>query len=309
MLKFIIRRFIPNHEDVTNTEVRKNYGVLGGILGIICNLFLFVAKLVVGMIINSIAVISDAFNNLSDLGSAIVSTIGSRLSGKRADAEHPYGHGRAEYISALIIGVLIIFMGIELFKSSVSELLNPQPVNINIISALILFVSIIVKLWMWHYNRFMGKKINSVVLLAAAKDSLNDTIATALVIVTAVIAPFVAFPIDGIAGILVSLGIVWTGIGVAVSTINTLIGVAPDSQLISQIENMVMSGENVLGMHDLLVHDYGPGRTIASVHAEVPDNLSLTEVHEMIDIIEHKIMQEMGVDIVIHMDPVPHNKK
>lgn len=308
MLKFIIRRFIPNYEDVKNSEVRKNYGVLGGILGIICNLFLFIAKLVVGVVINSIAVISDAFNNLSDLGSAIVSIIGSRLSGKRADEEHPYGHGRAEYISALIIGVLIIFMGIELFKSSVSELLNPKPVNINIVSALILLVSVVVKLWMWHYNKYMGNQINSSILMSAAQDSLNDTVATLLVIASAIVAPFVAFPIDGIAGILVSVGIVWSGIGVAISTINTLIGAAPDSQLISQIEEMVMSGENVLGMHDLLVHDYGPGRTIASVHAEVPDNLSLIEVHEMIDVIEHKIMQEMGVDIVIHMDPVPQKK-
>lgn len=308
MLKFIIRWFIPNYEDVKNIEVRKNYGVLGGILGIICNLFLFIAKLVVGVVINSIAVISDAFNNLSDLGSAIVSIIGSRLSGKRADEEHPYGHGRAEYISALIIGVLIIFMGIELFKSSVSELLNPKPVNINIVSALILLVSVVVKLWMWHYNKYMGKQINSSILMSAAQDSLNDTVATLLVIASAIVAPFVAFPIDGIAGILVSVGIVWSGIGVAISTINTLIGAAPDSQLISQIEEMVMSGENVLGMHDLLVHDYGPGRTIASVHAEVPDNLSLIEVHEMIDVIEHKIMQEMGVDIVIHMDPVPQKK-
>ncbi len=308
MLKFIIRRFIPNYEDIKNNEVRKKYGILAGVLGIILNLFLFVAKLVVGMLINSIAVISDAFNNLSDLGSAIVSTIGSRLSGKRADEEHPYGHGRGEYISALIIGVLIIFMGVELFKSSVSELLNPQPVHINIFSAAILFVSIVVKLWMWSYNRYMGRKINSSILLAAAKDSLNDTIATSLIIATAIVAPFIKFPIDGVAGILVSVSIVWAGISVAISTINTLIGVAPDSHFISQIEEMVMSGENVLGMHDLLVHDYGPGRTIASVHAEVPDDLSLVEVHDMIDAIEHKIMQEMGVDIVIHMDPVPQKK-
>ncbi len=308
MLKFIIRRFIPNSEDVKNPKVRKNYGILGGVLGIICNLFLFITKLGVGIIINSIAVISDAFNNLSDLGSSIVSTIGSRLSGKHADAEHPYGHGRAEYISALIIGVLIIFMGVELFKSSISEIFNPRPVEINIVSALILVVSIGVKLWMWYYNRFMGRKINSPILLAAAKDSLNDTIATSIVIITAVLAPFVTFPLDGIAGIFVSAGIVWAGISVSIATINTLIGVAPDSEFIAKIEEMVMSGENVLGMHDLLVHDYGPGRIIASVHAEVPDNLSLIDVHQMIDVIEHKIMQEMGVDIVIHMDPVPHNK-
>ncbi len=306
MIKQLLKRFVKNSDDITSSETREQYGVLGGVLGIICNLVLFAVKIIVGLTINSIAVVSDAFNNLSDLGSSLVSAIGSRMSGKRADEEHPYGHGRAEYISALIISFLIIIFGVELLQNSLSEIFNPSNVNLNIVSVVLLVASVPVKLWLWHANRYMGNRINSSVLLAAAHDSLNDCIATGAVIASALVAPFVPIPIDGIAGLGVSALIIWTGIGVARNTIDSLMGKAPDLQLIESIENMVLSGENVLGMHDLMVHDYGPGRTIASVHAEVPDNLSLIEVHNIIDMIEHRILRELGVDIVIHMDPVPH---
>lgn len=305
MIKLIIRRFIPNFEDVSNIEVRKRYGVLGGVLGIICNLLLFAAKLISGAAINSIAVISDAFNNLSDMGSSLVSVIGAEAGGKCADEDHPYGHGRAEYISALIISFLIIFFGLELLKNSVVKIFVPKPVALNAVSVVILVLSVPVKLWMWYYNRFMGKKINSSILTAASKDSLNDSIATSAVVLSAVISPFVPFPLDGIAGLCVSGLIIWTGIDVARTTINRLMGAAPSGELVCEIERMVLDGENVIGMHDLMVHDYGPGRKIASVHAEVPDNLPLIEVHDTIDKVEHRIMKELGVDIVIHMDPVP----
>lgn len=305
MIKLIIKRFIKNNDDITRPEIREKYGIIGGVIGVICNLILFAAKIVAGVMINSIAVISDAFNNLSDLGSSLVSAIGSRMSGKRADEEHPYGHGRAEYISALIISLLIIFFGIELLKSSVSEIFNPSSIKLNTVSIILLVISVPIKLWMWSANRYMGKRINSSVLYAASRDSLNDCIATSAVIVSALVSPYVSFPIDGIAGLCVSALVIWTGIGIARQTIDSLMGKAPDVDLIESIEKMVTSGENVLGMHDLMVHDYGPGRTIASVHAEVPDNLSLVEVHNMIDTIEHRIMRELGVDIVIHMDPVP----
>lgn len=305
MIKLIIKRFIKNNDDITRPEIREKYGIIGGVIGVICNLILFAAKIVAGVMINSIAVISDAFNNLSDLGSSLVSAIGSRMSGKRADEEHPYGHGRAEYISALIISLLIIFFGIELLKSSVSEIFNPSSIKLNTVSIILLVISVPIKLWMWSANRYMGKRINSSVLYAASRDSLNDCIATSAVIVSALVSPYVSFPIDGIAGLCVSALVIWTGIGIARQTIDSLMGKAPDVDLIESIEKMVTSGENVLGMHDLMVHDYGPGRTIASVHAEVPDNLSLVEVHNMIDAIEHRIMRELGVDIVIHMDPVP----
>lgn len=305
MIKLIIKRFVKNSDDICDPSVRESYGVLGGVIGIICNLLLFIIKIISGMMINSIAVISDAFNNLSDLGSSLVSVIGSRLSGKRADKEHPYGHGRAEYISALIISFLIVFFGIELLKGSIEEIVNPGEVSFNAISAVLLAISFPVKLWMWWINKYMGRKINSQVLLAAARDSVNDCIATATVIASAFVAPLVPIPVDGIAGLCVSVLIIWTGISVARKTIDNLMGKAPDEALIENIEKMLTSEKIILGMHDLMVHDYGPGRTIASVHAEVPDNLSLVEAHNTIDAVEHRIMREMGVDIVIHTDPVP----
>lgn len=308
MIKPIIRHFIPDYQNVSEPAVREKYGVLGGALGIACNIFLFAVKIAVGLTIGSIAVISDAFNNLSDFGSALVSIIGAHLSGKRADEGHPYGHGRAEYISAFLIGVLIVVFAVELLKTSVSEILNPVEVGYSPIAMVIFSISIPVKLWMWHYNRFMGKRINSQILLAAAKDSLNDLIATCGVILSAVLSPIIKFSLDGIAGICISLMILWTGIGIVRNTIDRLMGAAPPCELIQNIEKKLMSEEKILGTHDLMVHDYGPGRTIASVHAEVPDNLSIVDVHNVIDAIENDILRELGVDIVIHMDPVPNKE-
>lgn len=304
MLNFLIKHFIPNSDDISNPEVRERYGTLGGTLGIVCNLLLFAIKLTAGAAINSIAVISDAFNNLSDLGSSLVSVIGARLSGKRADKEHPYGHGRAEYISALIISFLILFFGAELLKSSVVKIFKPEEVNLNIISVGLLVLSVPVKLWMWNYNRVMGRKINSAILMAASKDSLNDTIATSAVIVSALLAYVIPFPIDGIAGVCVSALVIWTGIQIAHSTTDRLMGVAPDEKLIEQIEKTITDEKCITGMHDLLVHDYGPAHKIASAHAEISADMSLTDAHDVIDRVEHKIMNELGVDIVIHMDPV-----
>lgn len=306
MINLIIKRFIPDCDDIKNPDVRKRYGILGGILGIICNLLLFVTKLVVGAASGSIAVISDAFNNLSDMGSSLVTVIGARVSGKRADKEHPYGHGRAEYISALVVAILIIVFGIELLKSSAGKLFEYEKVEMNIVSAVILILSILVKLWMWHYNRVMGRKINSELLAAAARDSLNDAAATGAIVVSAIVAGFVGFPIDGIAGICMSALIIFTGCGLVKTTADRLMGAAPDENLIAHIEEILMSEDSVLGLHDLMVHDYGPGRMIGSVHAEVPEDMQLCEVHRVIDEAEHRIMRETGVDIVIHMDPVPY---
>lgn len=308
MIRVIINCFIPNSNDITNATVRKKYGVLGGVLGTVCNLILFTLKIITGIAIGSIAVISDAFNNLSDLGTALISIIGSKLSGKSADSEHPYGHGRAEYISALIISFLIILFGAELIKSSVMGIISPQTPNLNFLSISILSVSVLIKLWLWHSNRYMGNKINSAILLAAAKDSLNDVFATLAVILSTALSPFVPFSIDGVAGLCVSVLIIKTGFDIAKNTVGRLLGSAPPEELIQEIETMLVSNDDILGMHGLMVHDYGPGRTIASVHAEVPDNLSLIDIHNVIDDIEHKIMEELSVDIVIHADPVPPKK-
>ena len=304
MIKLIVRRFVKNSENVSDPDVRKSYGVLGGAIGIICNVLLFLIKLAVGMMSGSIAIISDAFNNLSDCGTSIVSVIGAYVGGKGADKEHPYGHGRAEYIAALIIAFFIVIVGVELMEKSIRGILNPENIKAGAVTITVLVISVIVKVWMWYFYRYMGRRVESSILLAAAKDSLNDTVSTTVVILSSVVALYVDFPVDAVAGLMVSVMIIWSGVGVARDITDRLLGRAPSEKLIKEIENMVLGGEFVLGMHDLMVHDYGPGIKIASVHAEVPDNLSVTQVHNKIDEIEHRILNELGVDIVIHMDPV-----
>lgn len=304
MIRFLIRIFVPDYNCVKDAKVRERYGVLGSVLGILCNILLFLMKLFVGMATNSIAVISDAFNNLSDTGASVISLASSKLSGRRPDEGHPYGHGRAEYVASLLVAVLIILFGLELLGSSAGKIINSNEVSLNAVSVMLLIFTVIVKLWMWSYNRYMGYKINSPVLFAASKDSLNDVIATSAVVVAALISPYVRFPIDGIAGAAVSLLILWTGYEIARDTIDRLLGQRPDTELAEHIKAMVLDNDMVLGVHDLMVHDYGPGRIIASVHAEVPYNLSLKEVHAVIDAAEKKVRKELNVDLVIHMDPV-----
>ncbi|MBE5039924.1 cation diffusion facilitator family transporter [Ructibacterium gallinarum] len=305
MIQLLVHKFIPNYMQTKDAQVRKQYGVLGGVLGILCNSLLFLLKLLAGLAAGSIAVVSDAFNNLSDLGSSVVSVVGAKLSSRRPDSGHPYGHGRAEYVSALIVAFLIILFGLELLKSSAEKIFRPEALSISPMTVGILVLSVLVKLWMWSYNRFMGKTIDSPILLAAARDSLNDVIATSAVIVSTFLSPFVPFSLDGFMGLVVSCLVIWTGYGVARDTIDKLLGRKPEETLRRQLEKRILSNPIVLGMHGLMVHDYGPGRTIASVHAEVPENLTLVEVHSVIDKIEHQILNELNVDIVIHMDPVP----
>lgn len=304
MIKFLIKMFIPDYAFPDKPEVRVRYGMLGGALGIICNIILFAVKLFAGFMTNSIAVISDAFNNLSDTGASVISLASSKLSGMSADEGHPYGHGRAEYIASLLVAILIIIFGMELFGSSVGKIISGDKAVLNPTALILLLFSVAVKLWMWSSNTFMGKKINSTVLLAAARDSLNDVAATSAVIVSAIIAPFVSLPIDGITGAAVSVLILWTGYGIARDTIDRLLGQCPDEGLAEKIKNMVLDNDTVLGVHDLMVHDYGPGRIIASIHAEVPSELSLKEVHDVIDAAERRIGRELNVEIVIHMDPI-----
>lgn len=305
MIECLLKHFVPNYREVKNPEVRESYGVLGGILGIVCNTFLFVLKLTIGVLANSIAVISDAFNNLSDMGSSVISVIGARVGGKRADSEHPYGHGRAEYISALIISFIIIFFGLELFKGSFVKIIRPEATEFSVITIAILTVSLPVKLWMYRYNKILGDKIQSPVLAAASKDSRNDAIATSVVLLTVIVAPYIPVPIDGIAGVGMSALIVKTGVDIAKDTINRLLGTAPDAELVSKIEAYLTESDGITGMHGLMIHDYGPGHMIASVHAEVDEKRGLTEVHNIIDRLENRISDELEVDIVIHCDPVP----
>ena len=307
MIDLIIKAFVKNSEAVEDKKVRASYGVLAGTLGIMCNFLLFLVKLSVGFLINSVAVISDAFNNMSDMGSSVVTIIGVKLSGKRPDKEHPFGHGRMEYVASLVVSFIIMIVGFELLKSSAVKILSPEKVVASPVTIGILLLSVLVKVWMWRYNIVIGRRIGSEILKATAKDCLNDVVSTSVVILSTVLGNFVSLPLDGIMGVLVSAMIMYAGFGIAKDMVGILLGTPPSRELVQSIYHMVMSGENIIGVHDLIVHDYGPGRTIASVHAEVPDNVDIIKVHEIIDHIEKTANAELGITLVIHMDPLSMN--
>lgn len=309
MIKLFVRKFIKNYDNVTDKKVRESYSVLGGIIGLICNFFLFLLKLLIGIAMNSIAIMGDAFNNLSDTGSSFVAIIGAKLSNKKPDAEHPYGHGRIEYISSLIVSFLIMMVGLELFKSSIGKIKNPEPVKFNIILVVILLVSVLIKLWMYSYYKYLGRQINSGVLLANSKDSANDVFSTSAVIIATVLGSFTKLPIDGIIGIIVSIVIIYNGFGIARETGGLLLGSAPDEETIKDIYSILTDSKDIIGIHDLIVHDYGPGRVFASVHAEIPDNADIVTVHETIDALEKRVESELGIELVIHMDPISVNNE
>ncbi len=315
MIKLLIRMFIPDFENTSDKHVREKYSTLSGVLGVICNLFLFAVKVTIGALMSSIAVISDAFNNLADTGTSIVSIVSAKMSNKHADREHPFGHGRIEYIASLVVSFLIMLVGFELLKSSVDGIIHPKVTKIQIPMLVFLGISILVKVWMYCYNRYMGKKINSQLLLATAKDSINDSISTLAVIVASGLGYVFSsgrfegtvmskIPYDGIIGACVSLLIIWGGINVAKEVVGLLLGGPPEKELVDALEKAVLAGEDIVGVHDLIVHDYGPGRVIASVHAEVPVDGDIVKIHETIDEIELKIKDELGIILVIHMDPV-----
>lgn len=310
MLDFLVRRFVPNAQQVNDPAVRTAYSVFAGAMGIVLNILLFGVKLPIGMITGSIAITSDAFNNLSDMGSSLITVIGARMAGRRPDREHPFGHGRLEYVSALIVAFLILLVGFELLKESIGKLAQPQPVDFNPVLVGVLALSVLVKVFMFYYNRTLGRRIQSTVMRATASDSLNDAITTSAVVAATIIGHFVSWPIDALAGLALSLLILWSGYGVAKDTIDLLLGGKPDPELVKRIAAMVMEGEGVTGVHDLIIHDYGPGRVMASVHAEVPSDQDIMHVHEAIDATEQRIQRELGVPIVIHMDPIlVHSEK
>lgn len=308
MIKIFIKKFIADYDDTDNKDVRQKYGMLAGILGIICNLLLVIIKLISGFAMNSIAIISDGFNNLSDIGSSLVTVIGAKLSAKRPDSDHPFGHGRFEYISALIVSFIIIYMGVETLIGSVKKVIEPQKVIFNPYIIILLALSCFVKLWMYSYNKYMGKRIDSVMLKAAASDSLNDVFATGAVVMATVLGIFMKrFPMDGVLGVAVSVLILKNGFDIAKDTIAKLLGQPPSAETVKKIRDIIMSGEGIIGVHDLIVHDYGPGRIIASAHAEVPDDENITRIHEIIDSLERKICDELGIIMVLHMDPIAVN--
>ena len=304
MISLLAKWCIPNRERVEDGAVRRAWGALCGFVGIGLNLLLFAGKLAAGSISGSIAITADAFNNLSDAGSSVVTLLGFRLAGKKPDAGHPFGHGRMEYISGLVVAGLILVMGAELAKSSVDKILHPEAVTFSWLACGILLASIAVKLYMYRYNRTVGKKIDSAAMAATAADSLSDTAATAAVLLATVASRFISVPLDGWVGLVVALFILWSAVQAARDTISPLLGQAPDPALVRQIEELVTAHPQVVGVHDLVVHDYGPGRRIISLHAEVPADGELLEMHNAIDDIEMELARKLRCEAVIHMDPV-----
>ena len=296
MVSLLSKIFIKNRDDVTDPAVRKAYGSLCSALGIVLNVLLFAGKYIAGAVSGSIAITADAFNNLSDAGSSAISLVGFHLSSKKPDLDHPFGHGRLEYISGLCVAALILVMGVELLLSSVQKIITPEPVETGLLPAAILIVSIAVKVYMSAYNRSVGKKISSSAMQATAADSLSDSIATTVVLLSMGVSYFFDVNIDGYAGVLVALFILWAGVGVARDTLSPLLGQAPDPELVQKIEDIVMSREEIIGMHDLVVHDYGPGRLMISLHAEVDGRGDIFELHDAVDTVERTLAHDLGCE-------------
>ena len=312
MTELITRIFIKNSENVKDNTVRKAYGTLGGIVGIICNLMLCIIKITVGLISGSISIMADGFNNLSDMGSSLVTIIGFKLAGKPADRDHPFGHGRMEYMSAFIVSVLILIVGVDLMESSLKSLIgNTAPPTYNVWAIIVLIISVSVKLWMFVFNRKLGNKISSDVLKATAKDSLNDTLATIAILISVGVSLVCALPfnLDALMGVLVSLFILWSGISSAKETLDEILGKPPEKELIETIESTIMSFKYFVGIHDLIVHNYGPGRQFASVHVEVPQDIDIVKCHEQIDLCEKLVREQLDLQLVIHMDPIDCNNE
>ena len=310
MITLLSKIFIKNRKAYHDPAVRRSYGVLCGGFGIFLNILLFAAKFIAGTIASSVSVVADAFNNLSDAGSSIVSLIGFKLSGQKPDPEHPYGHGRLEYISGLIIAMIIILMGFELMLSSVKKIITPEAVEFSWLSIGILIASILVKAYMFFYNRSIAKKIDSVTMKATAQDSLTDCIATFAALAAIIAGRIWNVKIDGWCGALVSLFVLYSGFSAAKDTISPLLGQPPEKELVDDIESTVMAHDQILGIHDLMVHDYGPGRMMMSLHAEVPSDGSVLELHDLIDNIERELKEKFHCEAVVHMDPIEtHDQK
>ena len=304
MTDFLVNKFIKDSTNIESTEVRTRYGMLASVVGIFCNVLLFSVKLTIGLILSSLAVTADAFNNLSDAASSIISFIGVKMAGKPADAEHPFGHGRIEYIAALIVSFLVIEVGFTFFKSSISKILHPEEISFDLVPFVILILSILVKLWMAFFNNKLGKRIDSKVMLATAADSLGDVITTSATVLSIIICHFTSINVDAIAGLIVSAIVIWSGISIAKDTLEPLIGERVPAELYQKITDIVESYDGIVGTHDLIVHNYGPNRSMATIHAEVPNDINIDVSHEIIDKIERDGKKDLNILLVIHMDPV-----
>ena len=304
MTEFLIRKFVNNYAQTEDAKVRENYGLLSSLTGIACNVLLFAVKLVMGTIAHSISITSDAFNNLSDSASCVVTLFGYKLAAKPADKDHPFGHGRIEYLTSLVLASVILIVGFELLKSSAMKVIHPETVRFSWIVLISLLASIGVKFWMCGFNRKLGRRIDSSVMLATAQDSLNDVVATTATVVSLVLSAFVSWPVDGIMGVIVSIFVLFSGYGIIKDTISELLGQPADKELVSKISDIMLSRPEILGLHDLIIHSYGPGNLIGSAHAEVSAHDDLLQIHDTIDEVEKEIYERLHVMFTIHMDPI-----
>ncbi len=306
MVTILTRLLVRDYKNTSDVKVRQAYGMLCGAIGIVLNLFLFLVKFIAGQLSASIAITADAFNNLSDAGSSIITLAGFRMAGQKPDHDHPFGHGRIEYIAGLLVAVIILLMGAELFKSSLDKIFNPTPIDASPLVLFILVLSICVKLYMFLYNRKISRKIDSAAMMATAKDSISDSISTLVVLLTTLLAFVTDIQIDGWCGILVAAFVFFTGVGAMKDTVSPLLGQPPEPGFVKKVEEIIMEYKNqgVIGIHDLVVHNYGPGRVMLSVHVEVPSSGDILVLHDMIDLIEHRLAHELNCSAVIHMDPV-----
>ncbi|MDD6327059.1 MAG: cation diffusion facilitator family transporter [Eubacteriales bacterium] len=304
MIDFLVRRFVKDYENVTDANVRGRYGVFSAFVGIACNIVICSAKFIIGFLANSIAIISDGFNNLSDCASCIVTMFGYKMAAKPADKDHPFGHGRMEYLTSLVIAAVIMLVGGELLKTSIDKIIHPTRVTFSVFALVVLILSIAIKLWMGHFNRTLGKRIDSGIMLATAKDSFNDVLATLATVLALVASIWTDIPLDGIMGIVVSLIILVAGYGIIKETVDQLLGQPADEGLVQRLKEMVQNSSVSLGMHDLIIHSYGPGNLIGSVHIEVDSKGDILTIHDAIDEMERRIYDELKIRMTIHMDPI-----
>ncbi len=309
MTEFLVKLFVKDYKNVENRKVRTSYGILSSIVGICCNIALFAVKMVIGIAINSISIMADAFNNLSDAASSIISFIGVKLAERPADKEHPFGHGRFEYLSALAVAFLILQVGFTLFKSAIDKVLHPEALEFNLILIIFLCVSVLLKIWLMLFNRKLGKRINSTVMIATSADARNDVIVTSATIISAIISGATGLNIDGYIGLLVSIFVMLAGFNIAKDTLEPLLGEAIDRDLYEKVTRMVQSYEGIVGTHDLIIHNYGPTQRMATIHAEVPNNINFETAHETIDRIEREVLMQTDIFLVIHMDPIEVNNE
>ena len=304
MVTLLAKLCIRDYKNYEDTKVRERYGILSGAVGIALNVLLFILKFFAGLLSRSIAITADAFNNLSDAGSSVITLLGFKLSSVEPDSEHPFGHGRIEYLSGLLVSAIIVIMGFELLRDSVDKIIHPQDMVFSPLVIVILIASIAVKMYMAYYNTSLAKKIDSAAMKATATDSMSDSLATFIVFISTIFCEFTSLHIDGYCGVIVAAIVIWAGLSAGKETVDPLLGQPPEQGFVDRIEDIVMAQQGIIGVHDLVVHNYGPGRVMISLHAEVPANIDVMESHDVIDRTEHMLKQQLHCEAVIHMDPV-----